>query len=88
MKRSSSEPAIAISQVPMSKNSSRSPADAQGAGDQAADDRTGDADQGRDDEPARVLTGHDQLRDRPGKQTKHYPSDDSHETYPFVRATR
>ena len=52
--------------------------DAEGAGYETADQGARDADQGRNDEATRIVTGHDQLRDRPRTQAEHNPTDDPH----------
>jgi hypothetical protein len=46
--------------------------------DEAADDGAHDPDQHRNDEPTRVTTRHDGLRDRAGDEPENDPSEDTH----------
>src|SRR5215203_5528551 len=54
-------------------------ADVERAGDQPANERAGDPDQGGDDEAAGIVAGEDQFGDRPGEQSEQNPTDDAHE---------
>ena len=47
-------------------------------GQESADKRAGDAQQNRDDPAARVVSGHQELRDRADDQTEQQPSNDVH----------
>jgi predicted phosphodiesterase len=52
----------------------------QRAGEESADERSGDADQGRDDDPAGVVAREDRLRNRAGEQPEDDERDDPHST--------
>ena len=47
--------------------------------EEPAEERPDDPDEHRDDDAARVIAGHDGLRDRTGDQAEHDPRDDSHD---------
>src|ERR1041384_4959141 len=58
----------------------REVAEAEQRGDEAADERAGDAKENSDDEAAGIAARHDQLRGDAGNQAEHDPRENTHET--------
>ena len=77
------DPMIAVSHVLMSKNSSIGSASKSAAGEESADECSGDADEGRDDEAPRIVAREDRLGDRPGQEPEDDERDDSHVVPPL-----